>query len=161
MAQSPLEMKIRPAKPGDGSALHQLFQRSVSALAAQAYSAAQIDAWLSRLDSERFEHRILQTPFFVAEGADGEMLGFSALNGDSRELEYVYVDPAFARQGVGALLVAEAAKSAKALDLDSIFVVASLNAVPFYERIGFKRDKFLVRVIEGVQLGCVRMVMGI
>lgn len=65
-------------------------------------------------------------PEYISEPADG---GVRA----------VYVDPEFARRGVGTALLERLEREARERDLDTLGLLASVNAVPFYERNGYDR----------------------
>ena len=126
-------------------------------LAKDSYTLGQIDAWVSRLDTERFEHKLIEMPFFVACDSTRRIVGFSALNRATREVEYVYVDPRQCRKGIGSALVEAVLVEAARLGFQSVFLIASLNATAFYEATGFKPERTLTRKIDGEELRCVRM----
>jgi putative acetyltransferase len=153
----PFEVKIRKGREGDGNKLAEIFLHSVLALAPSHYNDKQIRAWVSRVNGERFEHRILQVPFIVAEKADGQPVGFAALNPVSTEVEYVYVHPEAARNGVGFRLMADIEEMARAEGLDRVYLIGSLNAEEFYAHCGFQVDQRMIRMLEGIEIPCVRM----
>ncbi len=74
----------------------------------------------------------------VAE-ADGMPAGFAVLveRTDAALLEGLFVDPPQWRRGIGRRLVEDAAARAAGAGLGVLEVVASANALGFYQRLGF------------------------
>jgi len=79
---------------------------------------------------------------FVAERA-GRITGFAAIvaNESGAEIDGLFVDPEFSRQGVGSALVAEAVHDARRKGL-SLTVIASPEAKLFYEKCGFSVEGY-------------------
>ena len=76
----------------------------------------------------------------VAVGAAGELLGFSVVADGAAgvcELEDLFVDPDFMRQGVGRALVEDAAGRAGASGYREMTVVAAAHNFGFYGSVGF------------------------
>lgn len=76
----------------------------------------------------------------VAASARGELLGSSvvAFAGlDVCELDDLFVDPDYMRQGIGRALVEDAASNALAAGCETMTVVAHPRKFPFYERVDF------------------------
>jgi GNAT superfamily N-acetyltransferase len=78
----------------------------------------------------------------VAVAADGRIAGFatSLVAGDAVELDDLFVDPGWMRQGVGRALVADAATIARRWGAGRIEVTANPHALAFYQRAGFVAD---------------------
>jgi GNAT superfamily N-acetyltransferase len=75
----------------------------------------------------------------VAEAAtvDGpRVVGYGRLSRADGVVEAIYVDPAFARRGIGAALFAALEDDARARGLPGLTLEASLNSVPFYAAMG-------------------------
>lgn len=70
---------------------------------------------------------------------DGRTVGFSSIlaDGDSVELEDLFVDPDWMRRGVGRALVTDVVDLARTAGLLRIVVDANEHALVFYERVGF------------------------
>jgi GNAT superfamily N-acetyltransferase len=73
---------------------------------------------------------------------DDRIVGFATLLriGEAFELEDLFVDPQWMRQGVGLALMRDAAASARAAGVLRIEVTANPHAMTFYERAGFVPD---------------------
>lgn len=75
----------------------------------------------------------------VALDAHGSIVGFSTflVAGDTIELEDLFVDPAWMRQGIGSALVVDVVASARARSFEELVVTANPHASAFYESMGF------------------------
>ena len=142
---------IRPSKVEDAEVLHQIHQSSIHAIGSSFYSDEQKDAWRAAVTRDSWTTRILELTSYVAT-FQGEVTGFVAWQ-DS-EIEQIFVAPQFGKQGLGRALMTFALDQISTHD---IFLVASLNAVHFYERCGFIHVEDLVRQRGGVDIPCIRM----
>lgn len=75
----------------------------------------------------------------VAVTDDGTIAGFLTTipTDDALELEDLFVDPDFMRQGVATSLVRDLLAVARDLDVSRIDVTANQHALAFYESVGF------------------------
>lgn len=78
----------------------------------------------------------------VAVAPDGRVAGFatSLVAGDTIELDDLFVDPGWMRQGAGRALVADAVTIARDRGIGRVEVTANLHALAFYEKAGFTAD---------------------
>lgn len=154
------EPTIRPATMADVEAILALHVASIRRLGAETYSPRQVDAWATKPEgTSPYEASIRDDGrhVIVAE-RDGELLGWGRLDRSDGEVSAVYVHPDHARQGVGSALVAHLEALAREWGFDRLHLWASLNAVPFYESLGFLRlDKRLHETTGGVVMSCVEM----
>lgn len=72
----------------------------------------------------------------VEEG--GVIVGYAILDTDSGEVDAVFVEPSRQGAGIGQALMAAVEAMAREAGLDRLFLSASLNAVAFYGRAGFR-----------------------
>jgi GNAT superfamily N-acetyltransferase len=86
------------------------------------------------------QEQIERGQVMVAE-FDGRIAGFAAVVQMDRgaELDGLFVDPEYSRQGIGSALVAEAVHEARRQGL-SLTVIASPEARLFYEKCGFTAE---------------------
>ena len=68
---------------------------------------------------------------------DGEVVGFASLK-DGEEIDMLFVDPEFARQGVGRALIEALTKLAQARGAKRLTTEASDVAKPLFERAGLR-----------------------
>ena len=92
---------------------------------------------------------------------DGAVAGFASLKG-ADEIDMLFVDPEFARQGVGRTLVEALTKLAAARGAKRLTAEASDVAKPLFERLGFaaqtrnlvrKGDQWLANTTMSKTLG--------
>jgi putative acetyltransferase len=88
---------------------------------------------------------------------DDRVIGFSSLDVHQGELDYLYVDPEFAGQGIARRLTARVEREAVRNGLEDLALTASINALPAYERLGYHRVSNFEKTIRGVPIPCVRM----
>jgi GNAT superfamily N-acetyltransferase len=79
----------------------------------------------------------------VAIASDGRIVGFatSLVVGDAAELEDLFVDPDWMRQGVGQALLLDVVGMARRMGLARLEVIANRHALGFYEKAGFVVDR--------------------
>lgn len=149
-------MIIREALVDEAEPIWRLHARSVRILCQQAYSPRQIEAWISGKDIEDYRVRLQNHPSYAAE-RDGRLVGYARFNPASNELCSVFVAPEFARQGIGRQLVQRICRDAASAGLQHLWLDASLNAVPFYESLGFTAEHELSYQFGSVPFTAVRM----
>ena len=133
---------IRPVTAADVDPLAVLQEASILRLGVAPYGAVKARAW-ARLGHE-FKHVLLEPGrYFVAEraGARVGVGGWSpdSLEGDLAWIRYLFVHPDHVRCGIGRRLVAVAEQAAAAAGRRRLEVWSSLNAVPFYTALGYRR----------------------
>jgi putative acetyltransferase len=127
---------LRPYLPTDAALLAEIFRASVTELAADDYNEAQQAAWAASADDEAaFAARLADELTLVAT-IDGEPVGFAALK-DGKEIDMLYVHPAVAGRGVGAMLCDALEKLAAARGATKISADASDTALGFFQHRGF------------------------
>jgi len=147
---------VRQATAGDAAPILDLRERSILALCTDDYTDDQIAAWMGKRLASEYRQYIEKSPFFVSTLGD-KVTGYAAYNPNLQELLAVYVDPDFVRQGAATSLVNAILSDARSRGVDSLWLDASLTAVPFYEAAGFTPMRETTHVFGGVQLECLRM----
>jgi putative acetyltransferase len=137
MGQSLPKPALRPYLPADLPHLVAIFEASVEELAGEDYTQAQQEAWLSVLDdADAFAARLASGLTLVAT-MEGSPVGFASLKGKD-ELDLLYVHPAAAGQGAGAMLCDALERLATARGAAAITVDASDTAQDFFARRGYR-----------------------
>ncbi len=130
------QLAMRPMLPADVPLLAEIFRASIEELAGEDYSEAQQEAWASAADDEEaFGARLARDLTLVATYA-GAAIGFASL-ADNARIDMLYVHPAAAGQGAGAMLCDALEKLAAARGSKELSVDASDSARGFFERRGF------------------------
>ena len=138
-----MNINIRPAAVEDRQALWQVHTSATRQTAKSHYDAAQIEAWAGRLTPEGYG---AEPRHFVAE-AEGRVVGFGEINLEAAEIEAVFVAPDCGRCGIGRRLLQFLEDLAAQRGLTHLVLDASLNAVTFYEKAGYRQTEPTVQVL--------------
>jgi putative acetyltransferase len=127
---------LRPFLPSDARRCVEIFRSSIEELASEDYDEDQREAWSARADDPAaFAERLSESLTLIAS-LDGASVGFASLKGLA-DLDMLYVDPAFARRGVGTALIDALVRIAQARGVEKLSADASDSARPLFERNGF------------------------
>ena len=126
----------RRAEPADLPELWALRTRAVRTSCASHYAPDVIDAWCASPAPESLPRLVAAGGAWVAE-ENGRVLGYAILEMDSGEVDAVFVEPGQQGRGIALRLLAALEAMPAARGVGRLFLSASLNAVPFYQRAGF------------------------
>jgi putative acetyltransferase len=146
MAQAHPKLALRPFLPADAPLLREIFRASIEELTGDDYSEAQQQAWASAADDEAAFGKDLGSQLTLVATMAGSPVGFAALASGNR-IEMLYVHPAAAGQGVGAILIDALEKLAGSRGAELLAVDASDSARGFFEKRGYtaqQRNSVLV-----------------
>lgn len=128
------DILIRLARPEDAAALLRITTQSVHGLARGSYTADQIDNWMNGRTAEANLPKIEAGQVHVAL-LDGACVGYiDVVRG---EINRLFILPDYAGQGVGRALMEMGLSLAREGDTGPVCVEATVNAEPFYTRLGF------------------------
>jgi putative acetyltransferase len=133
-------ISLRPYLPGDARRCAEIFRSSIAELAADDYDDDQREAWASRADDEQVFGARLGGALTLLAMIDGAAAGFATLKG-ADEIDMLFVEPEFARRGVGRTLVDALTRLAQARGAKRLTTEASDVAKPLFERQGFTAQK--------------------
>jgi putative acetyltransferase len=136
MAMAHPKLALRPLLPADVPLLREIFRDSIEALTDEDYTAAQQDAWASAADDEVEFGRKLAGQLTLVATLEASPVGFASLAG-SDTIDMLYVHPAVAAQGVGAMLADALEKLAGSRGAAKLNVDASDSARGFFEKRGY------------------------
>ncbi|SEM42748.1 putative acetyltransferase [Stigmatella aurantiaca] len=142
----------------DPALLLELQLRAIRHHGGEAYGPSELSAWCdaAREDAEAGLLRGFQT--YVAHRG-GHLVGYGCFSGEDGLIGALYVEGDQMGQGVGTALLAALEAAALAQRMRTLYVHASLNAVPFYRRRGFTAlASNAYELPSGLQLAMVRMV---
>lgn len=171
---------IRPAMIEDASVLRKLIEASVVGLGSVEYSAAEIEGALGHalgLDTQLIEDRT----YFVAQSADGAMVGCGGWSwrqklcgsdgldaatscggnetGGSAKIRAIFVHPAWARRGLGTLILQHVEAEAAAAGFRHLEMGSTLTGVALYRLRGYhETERMGIALPNGETLAVVRMV---
>jgi putative acetyltransferase len=139
-------VSLRPYLPADARRCVEIFRSSIDELAADDYDEEQREAWASRADDEQAFGARLKDALTLLAVIDDAVAGFASLKG-ADQIDMLFVDPKFARQGAGFALIEALTKLGQARGAKRLAVEASDVAKPLFERQGFtSQQRNLVRV---------------
>jgi putative acetyltransferase len=147
MAQAHPKLALRPFLAADTALLREIFRDSIEALTDEDYTEAQQEAWAAAADDEQAFGKKLGGELTLVATLSGSPVGFASLAGGNK-VDMLYVHPATAGQGVGAMLVDALEKLAGARGAAKLAVDASDSARAFFEKRGYtaqQRNSVLIR----------------
>lgn len=127
----------RKATAADQHAIWQVRAASIRSLCQSHYAEKETEAWGSVPVPDDFADVIRGREFLVAE-SDGVIVGFGFLSQQRWELEALFVEPRFARRGIGGKILASLEAIARSAGLRRLTLSASLNSVSFYQAAGYR-----------------------
>ncbi len=134
--RNPPKLAMRPMLPADVPDLAEIFRELIADLTADDYSQAQQEAWASAADDEEEFGQKLTGGLTLVATFGGAAVGFASL-ADNKKIDMLYVHPAAAGQGAGAMLADALEKLATGRGSTELTVDASDTARGFFEKRGF------------------------
>jgi GNAT superfamily N-acetyltransferase len=127
------EVLIRDAVPGDMRALSRVFRRSSLS------NDGDRPNLLAHPEVLELPDRAVREGRTRAAVADGEIVGFASWlgAGDAIEIEDLFVEPEWMRQGIGRALVLDLIAIARGRGISRVEVTANQHALAFYHKAGF------------------------
>ena len=141
-------LALRPMLPADMPLLVEIFRESIAELTSDDYSEAQQEAWLMAADDEQqFAARLGKQLTLIAT-LGGSPIGFVSLAG-ADTIDMLYVHPAAAGQGAGAMLLDALEKLAASRGAQKLKVDASDTALGFFQKRGYTAKQRNSVALEG------------
>lgn len=147
---------LRPARRGDGQSAFDVTWLSARGLATSHYSADEIANWMGERNAAYYEELISHGRMIVAE-QKGVIVGF--VDAEPGELTRLFVLPSASGVGLGGRLLQAGLAQARRSHEGPIRLEATLNAVGFYERHGFRKkgEGYASHTLGGPPLAIVHM----
>jgi len=136
MALAHPKLALRPMLPADAPLVAEIFRASVAELTGDDYSEAQREAWAATAEDESAFAKKLAGQLTLIATLAGSPIGFISLGGID-QIDMLYVHPAAAGQGAGAMLVDAIEKLAGARGAAKLKVDASDNVLEFFKKRGY------------------------
>lgn len=130
--------RIRRGRPADASGLAAVQERAVRVLGRRYYSDTQVESWIHGNSPQRYQVAMCDEGeiFEVAVSRLRGIVGYCALK--KEEIRSLYVDPDWARLGVGSALLMRAETLIAEAGHSKVVIGASLSGLPFYEQHGYR-----------------------
>lgn len=140
---------IRPATPADAPGVARVHDAALRTQGGDHYSEAELDAMappdrdpeavdgaiLAR--EERYVAVAVSEPAADADEDGGEVVGVGGVHLEDGRLLGIFVHPDRAGEGIGRALFGDIEARARTAGLDALTIHSALNAVGFYESVGF------------------------
>ena len=137
MSAPPIQsLRVRPFLPADAPLVAEIFRASVGELTAEDYDERQRAVWASAADDEAEFGARLGKQLTLLATVEGSPVGFASLKG-ADHIDMLYVHPAMAGQGVGAMLIDALERLAAARGATRLVADVSDSAQDFFRRRGF------------------------
>jgi GNAT superfamily N-acetyltransferase len=151
-----IDTTIRRASRDDANACWDVRRRAVMSECASAYPHDQLDEWTGGAPSVAFTNAV-EDRFYVAI-VEAHLAGTGTIDLTTGKIDAIFVHPGFMRRGIGAAMVAHLEALARAAGLRQIVLDSTLNAAPFYRRLGFEGETVApYRSPRGLRMDCVPM----
>lgn len=131
-------LQQRLATHDDLARLWDIRTRAVRAGCATYYPPEVLDAWCASAAPASLPQLVQAGGAVVAE-EDGRLVGYAVLDFGTGEIDAAFVEPSHQGRGIALQLLCELEARARGRSLARLFLSASLNAVAFYERAGFRQ----------------------
>lgn len=130
-----MNVKIRPYRPSDASAVSHLIRTTMRISNSADYPMERLQPLIDYFSPEKVDALNQERVCFVAEDA-GEIVGTGALEGE--ELVTFFVAPERQGSGIGSALLSAVEEVASELGIRQLQVGASLAGAHFYQRRGYE-----------------------
>lgn len=129
---------IRKATRNDITIIYQAHVSSIKELCSIMYTPSQIQAWTQGLSPDRYIQGIENFEFYVSEDTQGRISGLLIFNEELGEIYALYIPPWATHKGLGRCLMDFAERMIRNRSHKEVNLKATLNAVSFYEHMGFE-----------------------
>lgn len=152
---------IRKAEKSDYEEMDFVFRESAKALCIRNYEKSKVLDWVGKPWAERFVESANKGNDQFVKISNGKVVAFAELNTERFMLISIFVLSNYAGKGIGQEMLEFLISKAKEAGIQYLKLDASLNAVNFYLRNGFKEcgvSKFTTQngvVLDSVQMKCV------
>ena len=141
----------------DLDAISTLHRESILELCTTHYTMVELSQWIHALEPDKYIALFADREVFVAE-ENGRILGFAVLDLRRSIINATYVSPKTVLKGIGRGLVEMMENVAKQGGVSQLQLNSTLNAVPFYEHLGYAQGRTACnRLPTGIELPCVLM----
>ncbi|MFH1566276.1 MAG: GNAT family N-acetyltransferase [bacterium] len=120
------------------------------------YSLKVIKEWVSTINQQNVLEQFKSTGWVVCE-VDKEIVGFAQYSIKDKTLFQIQVSPKFQRKNIGAKLYKYIEEEFLKSGLKIMFLNSTLNAVPFYDRLGFRKVRGIKFELERYSVEMVKM----
>lgn len=150
-------LSIRKAKQPDVKRIWEIRTQAILQTCVSHYAEDAVSLWAGSPMPTHFYEILLSMGAVVLEDQE-EVVGFGFVDTTKCALEAIFVDPRFTGKGLGKIIAEELLLISKKADVRVVKLSSSLNAVKFYESLGFQAgEQTFWRHPTVLELGCITM----
>lgn len=142
-------MFLRPFRPADKRTLQQLFFDTVHTVNARDYSQEQLDIWAPEEPNREAWARLDVQFCFIVE-YQKIIVGFASLSQEGL-IDFLFVHKDFQGRGIASTLLKQLERIARKRGLTQLTTEASITALGFFEKIGFKTISENKKILRGTE----------
>ena len=131
-------MRIRKFRPDDARKVSYLVRKTLRDVNSLHYSDSVIKSMSEYYSPKGIVERSRGKTIFIA--VEGEKI-IGTANVDTNLIGAVFIHPDYMNKGIGSKLMDKCEKHAKKHGIKNIMLKASVNAIEFYEKLGYTRGK--------------------
>ena len=132
-----ITVHIRQARINDLSSLLHLRKMAITNIDCSQYQRSQIDNWCTAKVYSKYLGFLQAKSLWVIE-QDGNLLASAGIRLNTQELIAMFTNPRHSKQGLARRLVTFIEQQASRFGIKELKCEASLNAVTFYKKLGYK-----------------------
>jgi putative acetyltransferase len=141
----PDAVRLQAYTPADLSAVRALHVLAFRHLAASHHDAAQIAAHEALIAADNYAVDVARSNLILARDQAGDLIATAGWlpmpeRPDTARIRKVFVHPGWARRGLATALVQAAEQAAAAAGYPHLYVRANINAVPLYQKMGYRAE---------------------
>lgn len=148
---------IRSATRQDRDSIWRVHIQAIKEICKSHYTKDEIKAWSELIKPGRYGEAIDSKALFVADD-DDSIVGFGHLELESGRIEALYVSPKYVGIGIGKKILQTLEHEAEQSGSKIVHVSSTLNAVPFYERAGYRSQGHSKHLLPPRLVTCILMV---
>ena len=162
---------LEKGKIEDAERIYHIHTSAIKQLCSSHYEEKQISLWAGKQKQEKYVPFLESGDMIVAKKNE-IVVGFihhihhtkginteQCSDDDQMEIKGLFIDPGYAGHGLGRLLFQEVEEITVEKDVKVMTVSASLNSLPFYQKMGFKEvDRKPHQITCQCSVECVSMV---
>ena len=147
---------IRRATRQDRDSIWRVHIQAIKEICKSHYTKDETRVWSRLLKPGRYEKAIDSKALFVADD-DDSIVGFGHLDLENERIEALYVSPKYVGIGVGKKILQVLERIAEQSGSKIVHVLSTLNAVPFYERAGYRPQGHSKHLLPSGLVTCILM----
>lgn len=156
MVKSVNQIKVRKVALRDISAIVRIHKSCMRTANAKAYPKSAVSVWLKQIHATSVKSQLSNSKWIILKLND-KAIGFAQYSVEDETLYQINILPRYSGKGFGRMLYAYIEKEFLKHNARTIDLNATLNAVPFYKKLGFKKVKNISFKLDSVSVKMVEM----